>query len=275
MKKILFPTDFSETSNNAFVYALKLANAINASIITLHVYELETVAYLDSSLYLKEIYEYEELSNFENYKGEVPMLRKIAEENNLGHISWSNVLIQGVFYDEVVKIAHEENIDFIVMGTKGAIHLSEIFWGTETTKVMNNTKSIVLAIPEKCKFSPINKILFTTKYNMTDVEALKKVKDFANVFQAHINCLNIKTPHKVYNNDFIVDFKNIFKDQDIDFNSVLSNDVEGEIIKYIDQNNIDILAIHVRHKGFFEKMFNVSLSRKLAFHSKVPIMSIQ
>ena len=74
MKKILFPTDFSDVSKNAFIYALKLADAVNAEIITLHVYQLDSPAYLDVSIYLQEIYEYEELSEFENYKDEIPLL---------------------------------------------------------------------------------------------------------------------------------------------------------------------------------------------------------
>jgi nucleotide-binding universal stress UspA family protein len=43
MKKILFPTDFSQTANNAFVYALQFAASMGAEIITLHVYELPQV----------------------------------------------------------------------------------------------------------------------------------------------------------------------------------------------------------------------------------------
>ena len=43
MKKLLFPTDFSETANNAFVYALKMAKSIDAEVIVLHVYDLPTV----------------------------------------------------------------------------------------------------------------------------------------------------------------------------------------------------------------------------------------
>lgn len=274
MKKILFPTDFSDVSKNAFVYALKLADAIGAEIITLHVYQLDSPAYLDSSIYLQEIYEYEELSNFENFKDEIPLLRAIAETHNLGHIKMSNVLNQGNLSQEIVAITKKENIAFIVMGTKGANHLSEIFLGTETTKVMNDAKAIVLAIPEKCQYTPINKILFTTKYNMSDIEALKEVKTLANVFHSHIDCLNVKPPHKVYKDDFIVDFKNIFIDQDIDFHSELSNDVEGEILNFIERNNINMVAMHIHHKGFFEKLFQISLSKKLAFHINIPILSV-
>jgi len=270
----LFPTDFSEVSKNAFIYALKLANAIDAEIITLHVYELESPAYLDVSIYLQDIYEYEELNDFENYKDEVPILRNIAEENNLGHIKISNVLIQGYLVKEVVKLSKKENIDFIVMGTKGATHLREVFLGTVATKIMNECNTTVLAIPEKCNYVPIEKILFNTKFTMSDMEPLKKIMALANVFHSHIDCLNVKPPHSVYNDDFVVDFKNVFKKEDIAFHSVLGNDTEGIILNFIEQNKINMVAIHERHRSFFEKLFQVSLSKKLTFHINIPILSV-
>lgn len=274
MKKILFPTDFSNVSKNAFIYALKLADAIEAEIITLHVYELDSPAYLDVSIYLREIYEYEELSDFENYKDEVPILRSIAEANNLSHIKISNVLIQGHLVKEVVALSKKENIDFIVMGTRGVTHLREIFLGNVTTKIMNECNATVLAVPERCKYVPIEKILFTTKFNMDDIEPLKKVLALANVFRSHIDCLNVKPPHTVYKDDFVVDFKNIFKDQDISFHSELSNDIEGVILNFIEKNNINMIAIHERHRGFFEKLFEVSISKKLTYHINIPILSV-
>lgn len=274
MKKILFPTDFSDVSKNAFIYALKLADAIDAEIITLHVYELDSPAYLDVSIYLQEIYEYEELSNFENYKDEVPVLRNIAEANNLSHVKISNVLIQGYLVKEVVTLSKKENIDFIVMGTRGVTHLREIFLGNVTTKIMNECNVTVLAVPEKCNYAPIERILFTTKFHMDDIEPLKKVLALSNVFHSHIDCLNVKPPHTVYKDDFVVDFKNVFKDQDVAFHSVLSDDVEGVILNFIEKNNINMIAIHERHRGFFEKIFQVSLSKKLTFHVNIPILSV-
>lgn len=274
MKKILFPTDFSDVSKNAFIYALKLADAIEAEIITLHVYELDSPTFLDVSIYLREIYEYEQLSDFENYKDEVPILRSIAEANNLSHIKISNVLIQGYLVKEVVALSKKENIDFIVMGTKGVTHLREIFLGNVTTKIMNECNATVLAVPDKCNYVPIEKILFTTKFHMDDIEPLKKVQALANVFHSHIDCLNVKPPHTVYKDDFVVDFKNIFKDQDISFHSELSNDIEGVILNFIEKNNTNMIAIHERHRGFFEKLFEVSISKKLTYHINIPILSV-
>jgi nucleotide-binding universal stress UspA family protein len=275
MKKILFPTDFSNVSKNAFIYALKLADAVDAKIITLHVYETDSPAYLDVSIYLKEIYEYKELSEFENYKDEVPVLRNIAHANDLGHIPISNVLIQGNLVAEVLKLSKEENIDFIVLGTKGITHLRQIFLGTILTKIMNESKVTVLGVPENCQYTSINKILFTTKYHFEDIDALQKLHNLAKVFNAHLDCLNIKPAHKVYNDDFIVDFKNVFKDQNIAFHSILSDDVEGAILDFIKENNINMMAIHIKYKGFFEKLFQVSLSKKLAVDINIPFLSVK
>jgi nucleotide-binding universal stress UspA family protein len=275
MKKILFPTDFSDVSKNAFIYALKLADAINAKIITLHVYQLDSPALLDGSIYLQEIYEYEELSEFENYKDEVPLLRNIAHTNNLGHIPISNVLMQGSLVSEILQISKQENIDYIVMGTNGATHLSQIFLGTTLTNIMDESEVTVLGVPENCQFSPINKILFTTKYHFEDIEALQKTHNLAKVLNAHIDCLTVKPPHKVHNDDFANDFKNVFKDVDIAFHSVLNDDVEGAILEFIQRNGINMMAVHIKHKGFFEKLFQISLSKKLAVNINIPILSVK
>ena len=40
MKKILFPTDFSEAATNAFVHALEFAKIVNGELVLLHTFEL-------------------------------------------------------------------------------------------------------------------------------------------------------------------------------------------------------------------------------------------
>ena len=274
MKKILFPTDFSEASINAFIYALKLADSIKGEIITLHVYDVPQVGYNNVPGVLNEIYDIVELGNFENYKDQIPFLRRIAEQNNMEHIKISNVLDNGNLISKTVKIVKDEDIDYVVMGTKGATSLKETFLGTATTKVMNATKAIVFAIPENCKYKQIKKVLFLTKYNYEDIKVLKKVVEFATVFEAHIDCLHVKSPHQKDNDTFKEEWQKIAKDQDITLHTISNNDVEGIVLEFIDLNEIDMITMHVYHKNFFEKLFQVSLSKKLAFHVNIPILAI-
>ena len=274
MKKILFPTDFSEASINAFIYALKLADSIKGEIITLHVYDLPQVGYSNVPGVLNEIYDLIELGSFENYKDQVPFLRRIAEQNNMEHIKISNVLDTGNLINRIIKIVEDEAIDYVVMGTKGATSLKETFLGTATTKVMNATTAVVFAIPENCKYNEIKKILFLTKYNFEDIKVLKKVIEFAGVFEAHIDCLHVKSPHQKGNDTFKEEWQKMAKDQDITLHTISNDDVEGIILEFIDLNKIDMITMHIYHKNFFKKLFQVSLSKKLAFHVNIPILAI-
>nr|WP_315166971.1 universal stress protein [uncultured Flavobacterium sp.] len=274
MKKILFPTDFSEVSKNAFIYALKLADSIDAEIITMHVYQLPQANYVNVSEYLHEIYDVTELSNFENYKDEVPILRHIAEENNLDKVKISHVLILGNLIEEIQIITKHENIDFIVMGTKGATGLKETFLGTVATKVMNDVKAVVLAIPERCKYQPIKNLLFITEYKPEDIESFIRVIALAKVFQAHIDCLRVEPPHHENKNDYMKDWNDLIKNHNIALHSISGDDVEGIILNFMDLYKINMIAMHVYHKNFFQKLFEISLSKKLAFHVNVPILAI-
>lgn len=274
MKKILFPTDFSEVSKNAFIYALKLADSIDAEIITMHVYQLPQANYVNVSEYLHEIYDVTELSNFENYKDEVPILRHIAEENNLDKVKISHVLILGNLIHEIEKITKHENIDFIVMGTKGATGLKETFLGTVATKVMNDVKAVVLAIPERCKYQPIKNLLFITEYKPEDIESFIRVIALAKVFQAHIDCLRVESSHHNGKNDYMKDWNDLIKNHNIALHSISGDDVEGIILNFMDLHKINMIAMHVYHKNFFQKLFEISLSKKLAFHVNVPILAI-
>nr|WP_315211208.1 universal stress protein [uncultured Flavobacterium sp.] len=274
MRKILFPTDFSEVSKNAFIYTLKLADSIDAEIITMHVYQLPQANYVNVSEYLHEIYDVTELSNFDNYKDEVPILRHIAEENNLDKVKISHVLILGNLIEEIQKITKHENIDFIVMGTKGATGLKETFLGTVATKVMNDVKAVVLAIPERCKYQPIKNLLYITEYNSTDIESFMRVMALAKVFQAHIDCLHVEPLHHKNKKNDMEDWNELIKNHNIALHSISGDDIEGIILNFIDLYKINMIAMRVYHKNFFEKLFEISLSKKLAFHVNVPILAI-
>ena len=191
MKKILFPTDFSKTANNAFVYALEMAKFINAELVVLHVYDLPPVSYEGYPTYVADVYESIELSNFENFKDQVPMLRKIAEEHNLESIQMSHVLEQGDLIGVMKRIVRDEKIDLIVMGTSGATGLKELFLGSNAGTVIEKIPILSLTVPNKAKFDKIKKIGLTTRYSRKDKIALKQVLEFATQINAKVKFVHI------------------------------------------------------------------------------------
>ncbi len=274
MKKILFPTDFSEISKNAYLFALHLAKSINAEIITLHTYDFPQVNYMDVPIFLPDIYEVTELCNFKNYEGHIPALRSIAAKHHLEHIKVSNVLESGDLIECILKISKNEKIDYIVMGTQGASGMTANFLGSVTEKVINETQAVVLAIPENCEYKPIKRVLFVTDYKTEEIEMLKKTLVLAKIFGSHVDCLYVKPSQHFVAGVIMEDWEKLFHKQQVTFHNLTGSDAEGTILEFIEKHNIDMLAMTTHHHTFFERIFQVSLSKKLAFHVKIPILAL-
>ena len=144
MKRILFPTDFSEASNNAFVYALKLADAMKAELITLHAYELPQLHMGGMPNTLKDVYDSIELENFENFKDQIPVLRDIAEKHNLSHVKISNILKHGDLIWTIKKVTKEE-VKKAYTKIQKKIHPDVSPETSRLSAIVNEAKELVLS----------------------------------------------------------------------------------------------------------------------------------
>jgi nucleotide-binding universal stress UspA family protein len=274
MKKILFPTDFSKIANNAFIYALEMAKFLKAELIVLHVYDLPPVSYEGYPTYVADVYESIELSNFENFKDQVPLLRKMAEENKLEAIQMSHVLEQGDLISVMKRIVKDEKIDLIVMGTSGATGLKELFLGSNAGTVIEKIPILSLTVPNKAKFDEIKKIGFTTRFSRKDKIALKQVLEFANQINAKVKCLYVRTFDSNIKQTVIDKWKLDFKKQPVEFFIIPSEDVKGIIADFLIQKDIDVLAMLSYKHNFFQNLFGKSLIKTFAFESDVPILAL-
>ena len=118
MKKILFPTDFSQTAINAMEYAMRLFEHDFCKFYILHAYQQDI--YESGVSITKEILNQVTKSASENSQKELEKTLKIIKNtaSNPKHtykiISANNILI-----DEVDTIVDERDIDLIIMGTRG------------------------------------------------------------------------------------------------------------------------------------------------------------
>ena len=274
MKKILFPTDFSKTANNAFIYALKMAKFIEAELIVLHVYELPIVSYEGYSSYISEVYETIELSKFENFKDYIPELRKIAEENQLEEVKMSHVMEEGDLILTIKKLVKTEKISLIIMGTKGASGLKEVFVGTNAGALIKKVPITTLIVPAKAKFEPIKTIGFTTRFRSKDRTALKQVLDFAKMIDAKVKCLYVKTFDSEVKESSINKWRDDFKKETVKFFVIPNEDVKQTIFDFMTSQNIDMMAMLTYKRHFLEGLFDQSLTKKLSYHSEIPLFAL-
>lgn len=276
MTKILFPTDFSEKANNAFIYALKWAEKYDAEITTLHVYELPILdmSYVDVPIYQAEVYQSLELNSFENFKDQIPVLREIANQHNLGHIPIKNVLLSGDLVANILQLVESERINFVIMGTSRVSGFKEMFLGTNTASVMTGSDACIIGIPDDSAYRPIHKICFTTQYSEEEQDALRKLIPIANKFDAEIECIYIQTADNEVKDVVVANWKLLFAEEKVSFNTVQSENVEDSILEFIESKNIDVLAVAKHKRGFWDSLFHASLTKKLAMHIHIPLLVI-
>ncbi|MEL1242675.1 universal stress protein [Flavobacterium sp. DGU11] len=273
MKQILFPTDFSEAANTAFIYALRFADSFNAELVILHVYDLPIVETPELPETATEIFDIVEMNQFESFRDELPKLHNLAESNNLGHVQMRNILLYGDLVYNINKVCTDEDIDMVVMGTKGASGIKETFIGSVTGAVIANVKVPVLGIPAEAEYQPIKNIAFTTQYKDKDNDALNRAIAIAEKFGARIQCLyitNTDDPKDI--EERINEWKIYYRDNNIDFFNIAGDHIEQSILDFIESQNVGLLVMRAHKRGFFEGLFHRSLTKKMAYHSKVPLL---
>lgn len=274
MKKILFPTDFSEVANNAFVHALEFAKVVHAELVLLHTFELPVY---DNQFFPENyavIYDSLELSQFDAFKDEIPKLRAIAEEHHLDNIKMTHRLMDGDLLSNIRKSIKEDKIDFVIMGTSGATGWEAFFVGTNTGSVITGIDIPMLCIPLEAKFKKIKTIGFTTRFRTKDKKALKTVLDIAKKTNAKVKCLYVKTSSSDVSKETIEKWETEFMQEPIEFFVITSDAVKETILDFILYKEIDVLTMLTYKRGFFEGIFKPSLTKKMAANFEIPILAI-
>jgi len=143
IKKILFPTDFSETTVHTAAFAADLAGKYGASIYILHViYDITR----DSGIYgsrmdLDSLY----LEVRKSAETEMDRIASAFAEN----LEVRKVIRIGSPYSDILSFADEESIDLIVIGSHGKKGLGEVLFGSTAHKVIRRAKCPVLTVRER------------------------------------------------------------------------------------------------------------------------------
>ena len=141
LKKVLVPTDFSESARHALTYATSFALEYRAELTLLHVVENLTVGYA-SDLFPVPMQEvFQEISGYA--KTELAKLGALAREKGLTVVEQ---VAQGKPSAEIIRFARESEIDMIVLGTHGKGMLDQALFGSTTERVVRRAPCPVLTV---------------------------------------------------------------------------------------------------------------------------------
>lgn len=140
-QKILLATDFSDCAEEACAYALTLARKFDASLQILHV--------INEPVDLRGFYvphiSFEQLEK-EIADGAATMLETFCKDNLAGFNNYTTAVASGVPFEEINRIAQEQDISLIVIGTHGRSGLDHLIFGSTAERVVRSAPCPVLTI---------------------------------------------------------------------------------------------------------------------------------
>lgn len=276
MKTILLPTDFSENSWNAIVYALTF---LKDSTCTFYVLHVNSLSYLDAtdSPYIQTEDFVENAFTKPTKKRLRTLLKRISTEfpENKNH-HFFTLTDYNFFVESVRNHVNEKKIDIIIMGTKGASGLKKVIIGSNAADVIKKVKCTTLVVPENATFSGLEEIAFPTDYYLTyGVDLLKPVYDILQNHNASLQVLHITSRSEELNisqqdnKDLLMDYFNSFN---ADFHNLTNKNVENAIDCFVKSRNIKMIAMVAKNLNYFQRILFHSKVEEITYHSHVPFL---
>ena len=139
LKRILVPTDFSESARHALTYGISFAREHKARLYLLHVVETIAVGYASDLFPVPLAEVFQEISGYA--KAELAKLAGAAREKG---VEVQEIVVQGKPSAEIIRVARDELIDMIVLGTHGKGILDQALFGSTTERVVRKAPCPVL-----------------------------------------------------------------------------------------------------------------------------------
>lgn len=278
MKNILFPTDFSPNAENALDYAIEIARKVKGNLVLFHAYSVQLIdPNMPAEIYLSA-YQEEEKSAKENLDN---LCKRIKDSNkdNTGNSLFNveSIVTQGLVVDEVLSVIDDFKTDLVIMGTHGASGITELILGSNTASIIEKSPVPVLAIPLKAEFSGISNVVYAYDDIKSGLPSFQRLLDFAKIYDSEITLLHIvETGRKTeeLNKSEFEKVKQTAGYEKIKLMLVEEENVLEGINDYINSNDVDVLAMAIRKRSLIDKIFNRSLTKKMAYHTKIPLLAL-
>lgn len=274
MNTILVPIDFSETSDNALLYAVNIANYLSCNIVLLHVNaipvynnEYNMVAYTVN----------DSITESQNVlKEKASLLKK------------DNVLIGEVeYYSEIgdlksvmLNYISNKNIDIVVMGITGhSTTVGKVLFGSNAVSISRESNIPVFIIPNGYEYRNIKNIAYASEYDVhiTEQTGLIQIKNIASMFGANLSVLHVIPDNHLINE--VESATDLFVEQKLDTTShktfILSEDkASTALLDFIKTHDVDVIVLEQKKHSFLHNLIYPSTTKEVAFNSPIPVLTI-
>lgn len=270
MKNILIPTDFSENSKNAILYAMDFLKDCPVHFYILHVAleQSRKKNYLVSSESGME-----SVSPSHLLEEEVNSFRLLSKnpEHNFSSLEMKSSLVEAIRHQ-----VSELEIDLLVMGTKGNSGLEKDEMGSNTYDVITKVKCPILVVPELARVKEENTFGFITDYtNIYRNKVIKTLSDALLLQNAPLRVLHLRsrnhklTPSQIDNKGFLHYF---FRDVKHTFHFLENENIETGLQEFVDDWDITMIALAAKNLNFIQRLMLRPSFEAITYHAEIPFL---
>jgi len=267
MKRILLPTDFSETAMKALRAAVTIGNKQKSELILMHS-SLPTEGVNNNVYAAIYIHEYLEIKR----KNLNQLIDKVNEMGFEGEIKTDNKVDFTV--PAIVNTAEEFDVDMVVMGSTGSSGITGLVMGSTAGGVLSKIEYPLFLIPKDFELVEGGNLLIGTDYTtVLDPLSAKALKFFKNDLGYKLHLIHIEQE-----GDQAVDKESYinsnYKDLIESNVSVTGDKVEDALMKIKEKYSNAILCTVSKKKSWFENLFSHSVSKSLTQYSDIPLLCL-
>ncbi|MFK8006285.1 MAG: universal stress protein [Saprospiraceae bacterium] len=275
--KILVPIDFSNCSNNALAYGLRLADKLEATVEILHVVTPDAVP-LDYPSFVA-------INTDEKIKLSRQLLNKSIKRarKNVSVLLEKFPDVQtdieiGIPDTKIVEIAQRDDVDFIMMGTQGKNNRWDRLLGSTAADVLKYATCPVFVIPEHAKFREKMMIGYATDFKDADPFEIWKASKILKAVQSEIIVVHLNDKQQNMK-EKIEEMNEFFQEQttnlNIRFYSIFCKNMVKDLNDFIDLHNINMLVMYKPKRSFAERLFFKSFTKQMTLNAKIPLLILK
>ncbi|MEM1318622.1 MAG: universal stress protein [Bacteroidota bacterium] len=270
-KTIVVPIDFSEASQNAYLYATKVARVTGSSIALLHVIDDS----IEEDTELLEA-QYQEL---EYYMNTFASLHTKQQYSGVAiGLNVKTVIERGEVLTTILRYAQHPSNSMVIMGATGTHASVNNTLGRTAYAVAQQAESLVLLVPKTYRFLQLERILYVSDYESADEEIIKQIVCFSRKFYADLNFLHIDQ-HLTQPKDYQLIKKQLFKQlpysgqkPSFKIGSAKNHSIIKGIEEYALRKDIDLIVLVNQERNYLDTIMKKSLAADIVEHIQLPVL---
>lgn len=270
MKKILCPTDFSETADNAIAYAAKLAQKTGAHLTLFNVQSLAERT-PDEALLGEQMNAQMAYDRLEELCREVSRVFKISCN---AHVETALSGLAKVIEGEAGR--H----DLIVMGTNGPHDVFQFFFGSNSYRIAKQTATPVLVVPAGYGYSEIRKTAFAFDYWRNNTLPMSQLVKVIKPLQSELTVLEVleQSYSRRAEEEILADqqmLRDVYgMEVPLNFHTLYTSNIPQALDQFVKEKGIDLLALCTQHQSLIDVLFHKSVIKELSKIATYPLLII-